>query len=132
VETGLLSLLFNNPGTIDIIFEQISPDDFESRELSRLYSAITNQYKTAGVVNAGVLIDTVRDQGFISLITKIASEEWEAEDIDHETHSHLKMFQKKKQERIREKLKQDLVRAEAEGNVKEAENILTELKKQGL
>ena len=132
VETGLLSLLFNNPGTIDIIFEQISPDDFESRELSRLYSAIANQYKTAGVVNAGVLIDTVRDQGFISLITKIASEEWEAEDIDHEAHSHLKMFQKKKQERIREKLKQDLVRAEAEGNVKEAENILAELKKQGL
>ena len=132
VETGLLSLLFNNPGTIDIIFEQISPDDFESRELSRLYSAIANQYKTAGVVNAGALIDTVRDQGFISLITKIASEEWEAEDIDHEAHSHLKMFQKKKQERIREKLKQDLVRAEAEGNVKEAENILAELKKQGL
>ncbi|MFH2048471.1 MAG: DNA primase [bacterium] len=132
VETGLLSLLFNNPGTIDIIFEQVSPDDFESKELSRLYSAIANQYKTAGVVNAGVLIDTVRDQGFISLITKIASEEWEADVVDYEANNHLKMFHQKKQERIREKLKQDLVRAEAEGNVKEAENILAELKKQGL
>lgn len=132
VESGLLSLLFNNPGTIDSIFEQISPDDFESKELSRLYSAIANQYRTAGVVNAGVLIDTVRDQGFISLITKIASEEWEAESVDHEANSHLKMFQRKKQERIREKLKQDLIRAEAEGNTKEAENILAELKKQGL
>jgi len=132
VETGLLSLLFNNPGIIDIIIEQISPDDFEAKELSRLYSAIATQYKSAGVVNAGVLIDTVRDQGFISLITKIASEEWEPDTVDHEAQSHLKMFQKKKQERIREKLKRDLAKAEAEGNSVEAENILAELKKQGL
>lgn len=132
VETGLLSLLFNNPGTIDSIIEQVSPDDFESKELSRLYSAISTQYKTLGVVNAGALIDTVRDQGFISLITKIASEEWETDVVDQETQSHLKMFHKKKLERIREKLKNDLAKAESEGNTKEAENILAELKKQGL
>ncbi len=132
VETGLLSLLFNNPGTIDSIIEQVSPDDFESKELSRLYSAIINQYKTLGVVNAGALIDTVRDQGFISLITKIASEEWEPDVVDQESQSHMKMFHKKKLERIREKLKKDLAKAEAEGNIEEAENILAELKKQGL
>ncbi len=132
VETGLLSLLFSNPGTIDSIFEQVSPDDFSSKELSRLYSAIANQYKTTGVVNAGALIDTVRDQGFVSLITKVASEEWETDVVDQEAQSHLKLFNKKKQERIREKLKMDLAKAEADGNSKEAENILAELKKQGL
>ena len=78
------------------------------------------------------MIDTVRDQGFISLITKIASEEWQTDVVDQETQSHLNMFHKKKLERIREKLKKDLAKAEAEGNTEEAENILAELKKQGL
>ena len=132
IEIGFLSLLFNNPGSIDSIFEKISPDDFESNELSRLYSAMINQYQTAGAVDAKVLVDNAKDPGFASLVTEIASTEWDPAQLEGETRKLVKQIIEGKQKRIRAKLRQELARAEAEGNHEKANRILQEMKDHGL
>jgi len=132
IEIGFLSLLFNNPGSIDSIFENISPDDFESNELSRLYRAMINQYQTAGAVDAKVLVDNAKDPEFASLVTEIASTEWDPAQLEGETRKLVKQIIEGKQKRIRAKLRQELARAEAEGNHEEANRILQQMKDHGL
>jgi DNA primase len=132
VEIGFLSLLFNNPGSIDSIFENISPDDFESNELSRLYSAMINQYQTAGAVDAKVLVDNAKDPEFASLVTEIASTEWDPTQLEGETRKLVKQIIDEKQKRIRARLRKELAQAETEGNHEEANRILQEMKDHGL
>ncbi len=132
IEIGFLSLLFNNPGSIDSIFENISPDDFESSELSRLYSAMINQYQTAGAVDAKVLVDNAKDSEFASLVTEIASTEWDPAQLEGETRKLVKQIIDEKQKRIRARLRKELAQAETEGNHEEANRILQEMKDHGL
>ena len=132
IETGFLSLLFHNPGTIDSIFERISPDDFDSKELSRLYSAIINQYRATGVVDAKALIDNVQDTRFISVITEIAAQDWPTDQVEPETQRFVGLIVEEKMKRIRSRLQQELGKAEAEGDHKKADKILIELKSYGL
>jgi len=132
VEVGMLSLLFNNPGPINGIFREISPDDFDSKELSRLYSAIINQYNTIGMVDAKKLIDNIQDDNFISLITEIACTEWEADQVESEIRKHVKLLLNDKKKRIRQRLQKELDEAEKEGNQEKANRILEELKNYGL
>ncbi|TET94999.1 MAG: DNA primase [Candidatus Zixiibacteriota bacterium] len=132
IEIGFLSLLFNNPGSIDSIFENISPDDFESSELSRLYSAMINQYQTAGAVDAKVLVDNAKDSEFASLVTEIASTEWDPAQLEGETRKLVKQIIDEKQKRIRARLRKELAQAETEGNHEEANRILQQMKDHGL
>ncbi|UCD63788.1 MAG: DNA primase [Candidatus Zixiibacteriota bacterium] len=132
VETGFLSLLFNNPGTIDNIFEKISPDDFDSKELSRLYAAMINQYRTLGVVDARKLIDDVRDSDFVSLITEVATPQFEESKIEEETRKFVNLIMAEKSKRMRARLHKELAQAEADGDQEKADRILQELKSAGL
>lgn len=132
VETGLLSLLFHNPGAIDDVFDSISPEDFDSKQLARLYSAITDQYRQIGKVDARSLIDSAGDLEFGSLIARIASQEWPSDQVESETLLYKKNFEEKKKKLIRNRLKQRLAEAEAQGDRKKADNILDELKSYGL
>lgn len=127
VETNFLSLLFNNPGTIDSIFENISPDDFDSRELSRLYSAIIQQYKDIGVIDAKALIDNSNDPTFISLISEVAAIDWDDDMVESETRSLVKQMMIEKRKRLRRKLQSELAKAEAENDQKKANQLLVEI-----
>ncbi|NOY89190.1 MAG: DNA primase [FCB group bacterium] len=132
VEAGFLSILFNNPGSLDTIFEKISPDDFDSKSLSRIYSAMMNQYRTSGVIDARHLIDNAQDNDFVSLVTEIASTEWEADKIEPETRRFVNMIVEEKLKRIRNKLQKELAEAEKAGDQKKADQILQEIKSYGL
>jgi DNA primase len=132
IEMGLLSLLFHNPGAIDEIFENISPEDFDSKQMARLYSAIIDQYRHIGKADARSLIDNAGDAEFSALIAKVASQDWPAEQIETETLSHARHLTNKKKKLIRGRLKQKLAEAEAQGDREKADNILEELKSYGL
>lgn len=132
VETGLLSLLFHNPGAIDEIFETISPDDFDSKQLARLYSALIDQYRLIGKTDARSLIDNAGDPEFGALIAKVASADWRPEQIESETISHARHLTGRKKKLIRNRLKEKLAEAEAQGDREKADNILNELKSYGL
>jgi DNA primase len=132
VEAGFLSLLFCNPGSIDSIFQKISPDDFDSKAFSRLYSAIVSQYQTSGNVDARKLIDNIQDAEFISLVTEVASTEWEPEKIEEETRKFVRLFVDEKLKRIRLRLNKELAAAEAVGDSKKADEILAEIQSYGL
>ncbi|UCG62568.1 MAG: DNA primase [Candidatus Zixiibacteriota bacterium] len=131
-EAEFLSLLFNNPGTIDSIFQKISPDDFDSRDLARLYAAIINQYQTLGVIDARKLIDNSDDESFTSLISEVASVSWDEARVEEETRKSVKLIMVEKSKRIRARLQKELARAEADGDQSEADRILQELRSYGL
>lgn len=128
VESGLLSVLFCNPGSIDAIATQISPSDFNSSELGRLYAAAIQQYRDLGEINAGTLIDRFDDNESAALTARIASIEWESGQVDTEARNLTGQMLEAKRKRIREKLRGELAQAEADGNQNRAEELLTEIK----
>ncbi len=132
VEYEFVSILFNNPGSIDSIFETISQDDFDSKELSRLYSALVQQYRDAGSIDAGKLIDSSRDDSFISLVTEVAHKEWDAAEVSSETQRLVNLILNEKRKRIRKRLQNDLAQAESDGDQDKANRILEEMKTYGL
>lgn len=132
VEMNFISLLFSNPPGLNAVFEKISADDFDSKQLSRLYRAVIEQYKVHGEVDVRALLDNIKDSEFISLITRIASIEWEKETVAEELAAMIKNILNQKKKRIRNDLLQKLKEAEEAGDNDKADKILAELKSFGL
>lgn len=127
-EFEFLSLLLNNPGAIDDISETVAPDDFDSKQLSRLYVAVIEQYRTDGVVDARRLIDQAGDTEFASLITQLASRDWPVEDLEGQAHKALAALMASKKKRIRKRLRDELSAAEAAGDNTRADQLLREIR----
>jgi len=127
-EFEFLSLLLNNPGAIDRIAETVSPDDFDSKQLSRVYAAIINQYRTDGLVDARKLIDRVDDADFVSLITQLAARDWPPEEVAGQTKKALTGLMASKKERLRRRLHDELAAAETAGDQERADQILREIR----
>ncbi len=127
IEISLLSLLFSNPQTIESIFEIISSDDFDSKQLSRLYSALIQQYKRDNKIDARKMIDNTTDLEFVSLITEVAGMEWDPDLIDNEVSNFISLFTVEKRKRLRQKLTVELAKAEADGNQELANEITAEI-----
>lgn len=127
-ETELLSLLFHNPGSMDNLFEQIAPEDFSSPELARLYAALIVQYQKHGSIDAQRVLDDVRDAEFSSLISEIASHEWQTEQIDSETLKLTKDMISEKRKRIIGRLKKEMADAEAVEDHERASELSEQIK----
>lgn len=127
-EFDFMSLLLNNPGAIDDISETVAPDDFDSKQLSRLYVAVIDQYRANGVVDATRLIDQAGDAEFASLITLLASRDWTPEDIEGQIHKALAALMSSKRKRIRKRLRDELSVAEADGDNTRADQLLREIR----
>lgn len=132
IEFDLLSLLFHNPGSIDKTFESISPGDFDSKQLARLYSAMIDQYRSAGKIDARSLIDNVGDPEFGELIAKVAAKEWQEDQIESETLTYANVFKDKKKKITRDKLRRELIAAEAKDEPNKAADLVQDLKGQGI
>ena len=131
-EMDFLSLLLGNPGAIDKAFETVAPDDLDSKQLSRLYSAMIQQYRTRGLVNASTLVDDLSDENSVSLLTELASHEWPTERIEEETRRYIDIIKDRRRKRIRTDLQKELAQAEAEGDQKRAAALLEQMKSFGL
>ena len=131
-EFELVSLLFNGPGSIDTVFDTVAPDDFSSKELSRLYAAMVNQYRKLGAVDAGRMLDGVQDQDFASLLSEIVSTDWPADRVDVETARMLEQMRQRKQAGIRARLKEELIAATEAGDEERASRIQREIQGYGL
>lgn len=127
-EFEFLSLLLNNPGTIDDISETVAPDDFDSKQLSRLYVAVIEQYRSDGVVDARRLIDQAGDPEFASLITQLAARDWLPDDLEAQSHKALAALMASKKKRIRKRLRDELAAAEAAGDNTKADQLLREIR----
>ncbi|MEW6049482.1 MAG: DNA primase [Candidatus Zixiibacteriota bacterium] len=132
MEMDYVSLLLANPGSIDTAFEAVSPDDLDSKQLSRLYAAMIQQYKAVGIVNAATLVQNLADDATISLLTELASREWAPEVVDGETRRYIGLIAERKRKRIRAQLQKELAAAEASGDQKTADALLQQLKSFGL
>jgi DNA primase len=133
VEFEFLSLLVNNPGPMDQIFEKISPEDFDSKAYSRMYAHFANQYDLEGVLDANRMIEHFHeDEESVSLLSELAAMDWEDRKIPAEIRGRMQDFVKRKQKRIRSKLRRELEQAEASGDDKKASEILEQMKQYGL
>jgi replicative DNA helicase len=126
-EFELVSLLFNGPGSIDTVFDTVAPDDFSSKELSRLYAAMVNQYRKLGAVDAGRMLDGVQDQDFASLLSEIVSTDWPADRVDIETRRMLKQMLQRIKVRRLAPLKEELIAATEAGDEERALRIQREI-----
>jgi len=132
VEFEFLSLLLTNPGAIDTIFEQISAEDFDSKQFSRLYSAMVTQYQKEGVIDANRLVEHFQDETSVSMLTELAAVDWDHEKVDSETRDRIKDFLERKKKYIRSQLQKELIQAEADGDQEKANQLLEQLKNHGL
>ena len=132
IELDFLSLVLNYPGPIDHIVEKISPDDLDSKQLSRLYSAMIDRYRIEGELDPGHLIENVADEELQSVIGEIAMIDWEPETIGEESQKFVDQILKRKRRRIRARLQEELAAAEAAGDQEKADELLRELKSYGL
>ncbi len=132
LERNFLSILFNNPGSIDDIILKVAPDDFESLPYRRLYSAMITQYRDSGAIDARSLVDRFTDAEAISTVTELAAETWEPDRIDSEAIARTRDFGERKQKKIRAGLQAELAKAEAAGDHDKATQLLQELKSYGL
>jgi DNA primase len=131
-EWYFLTVLFNNPGSIDDIITKVSPDDFESAPLKRIYAAMIVQYRDSGLIDARALIDRFSDEESVSVITELAAQPWEDDKTDTEAVARTRDFVERKQKRIRAGLQEQLAQAEAAGDHDKATLILQEMKSYGL
>ncbi len=132
VEMEFLSLLFSNPGSLDEALEAISADDLDSKQLSRLYSAMIQQYQKIGVIQADKLIENFADETAISLATEVASIEWDPEQVESETRKYIQLMAERKRKRIRADLQREMAKAEADGDHERASALLEQIKSFGL
>ena len=132
IELEFLSLMLENPGSLDYIFEHIAADDFDSKQLSRLYEAMITQYQIDGELDANRLIENLADDDMRSLVGEIAMIDWDSKTVSEDIRRYAKQLVDRKRKRIRTRLQQELAKAEAEGNQARADEILTELKGYGL
>ncbi|RKX17719.1 MAG: hypothetical protein DRP35_10440, partial [Candidatus Zixiibacteriota bacterium] len=89
---------------------------------------IATQYQSIGDINAQRLLDNNSDTAFISLVTELASKEWEKELVDFEMGNYLKEISEKKRKKIREKLLVELEQAQNNKDESEELRIIAELK----
>ncbi len=132
IEMEFLSLLFCNPGCLDEAMESISAEDLDSKQLSRLYSAMIQQYQKIGIIQADKLIENFVDDTAISLATEVASIEWEPEVVEGETRKYIQLMAERKRKRIRADLQKELAKAEADGDQERASALLEQIKSFGL
>ncbi|MEW5994338.1 MAG: DNA primase [Candidatus Zixiibacteriota bacterium] len=131
IEFEFLSMLCNNPGSIDAVFENISPDDFESRELARVFSAMKTQYEQNSAIDVRTLIDNAQDPNFSLLLAEISSGEWDPEILETETRNLARKVIDARNRRARNELKRELALAESRGDQREAARLLEQIKKLG-
>jgi len=131
-EFELLSLMLNSPSAVDRAFEAITPDDFDSKQLARIFAAMAAHYERTSTLNAHRLIEDLRDQDISSILTELASYEWDAEEIDVEARKAIRRFHERKLEKIRSRLKKELNEASAHGDQKRVNEIVQEMKDHGL
>ncbi len=127
-EINLLSLLSTNPSNVETVFEKISPDDFDSKKLSRFYSALIQQYKEIGKIDINIMLDNTSDVEFTNLISMIGTKQWDEERIENEIGDSILHIIRDKRKKIIKKLKLELPLAEADGNQQRADEILAEIK----
>ncbi len=131
-EFELLSLMLSSPSAVDRAFESITPEDFDSKQLSRIFAAMAAHYDKTSTLNAHRLIEDLRDQDISSILTELASFEWDTEEIDVEARKAIKRFNERKLERIRARLKNELNTASARGDQAKVNEIVQEMKDHGL
>lgn len=131
-EFELLSLLLLKSGVVDFVFEAVAADDFDSKLLSRVYAAMATQYTETGDLSPHRLIENATDEQMAAVVSELASKGWDTESIDAEARVVVAEFVKRRQAAIRNRLKDSIRNAEAEGDQDRADEILQEMKKYGL
>lgn len=133
LESELLSFLFCGPGSLDEVLRTISPKDFVSSLMSRLYSAMTEQYHSRGEISAHHLLSLyAEDEEMLSCVSTIVSIEWDPEIVEEETRKQLKAFISLNQKKIRGRLMDELRQAEEDKDQAKATEIVQDMKLHGL
>ncbi|MCD6249884.1 MAG: DNA primase [candidate division Zixibacteria bacterium] len=131
-EFELLSLLLLKPGVVDFVFDAIASDDFDSPLLSRIYDALKTQYKATGDFDIHRLIEDSSTDPMAATVSELAAKDWTTDSIDYEIKTVVGEFVRRRQAAIRDRLKQAIRQAEADGDQDHADELIEDMKQYGL
>ena len=131
-EFELLSITLQNPASLDMAIDEVSPDDFDSRQLARIYAAMITQYKETDQLDPHRLVEVFQDRELASILSELVAFEWDTERPDEEAVKIVRNFGEKKEKRLRDRLKAELAKAQSGGDLQRADAILAEMKEHGL
>ena len=127
-EFDLLSLLCSNPSGAGEIFATVSPDDFDSRELSRVYAAMANQFERHHKIDVALLSAGVLDEDFLSLLSEIAAKDWDEAAVNESLSAVTAAFRTNRRKKTLTRLHKELGDAEAAGDTERANRLLREIR----
>ncbi|SYZ72946.1 DNA primase [Candidatus Zixiibacteriota bacterium] len=127
IERELLSLLLGHPEYIDTVNEEIALDDFQSENYAKIYSLMLTVYKNEGSVSESMLIDMIDDKSLSGEISALVQTDWPETDIPILIRDYMKKISYFKRERLIDKLKAELARAEETGDPKLSARLAEEI-----
>jgi DNA primase len=126
-ERDLLSLLINYPEYIEMVKDQIAPEDFQTELISSIYSHLLNLHEMHGTVSVDRLIDLLKDQSLASEVTALSQKEWLRENVSKMIQDYMNKILYFKRERQIDNLKVELKIAEEAGDTQKAERLTLEI-----
>ncbi|UCD95167.1 MAG: DNA primase [Candidatus Zixiibacteriota bacterium] len=126
-ERDLLSLLINYPEYIDVVKDQVAPEDFQSEIISTIYSHVLSFHQMHDAVSVDSLIDMLKDQSLASEVTALSQKEWMRENASRMIQDYMNKILYFKRERQIDKLKAELKIAEEAGDAEKAGRLTEEI-----
>ncbi|MFH1701704.1 MAG: DNA primase [Candidatus Zixiibacteriota bacterium] len=128
LESELLSLCVNHPPLIELIWNDISPDDFSGPGHGEIYKKMLDSYKSSGEINPDKMIESIKDESLVSGLAFISTLDWGDIDQAGVIKEYRQMLLNQKRNRQITQLKEQLAAAEESADKDLAIKLQTEIK----
>ncbi|MEE9441463.1 MAG: DNA primase [candidate division Zixibacteria bacterium] len=127
LESELLSLCVNHPPLIELIWNDISPNDFSGPGHGDIYANMLEAYKRTGEINPDKMIESIKDPSLVSGLAFISTLDWGDIDLTGVVKEYRQMLLNQKRNRQITQLKEQLAAAEEKGDRELSIKLTTEI-----
>ncbi len=128
LESEFLSMFVTRPQLIEMVWNDISPDDLRGPGHKALYALMIESYRATGEINPEKLIESISGETEKSGLAFISTLEWGDLDLAGVVREYRQMILNQKRERQITVLKEQLAAAEKQGDRETAQKLTREIK----
>lgn len=128
IESELLSLFVNRPQLIELVWDDIAPDDLNGPGHRGIYTAMIGAYRESGRIDPDRLIEHLTGDVEKSGLALIATIDWGDLDLTGVVKEYKRMLLNQKRQVHLADIKQKLAAAEKRGDHDQAEKLMREIK----
>ncbi|MFH2036737.1 MAG: DNA primase [Candidatus Zixiibacteriota bacterium] len=126
-EGELISLMLSFPDSIGGIGKKIAPDDFHNEKYIKLFQFMLDIYQIHGAIDLKSIIDLTEHSDMKAEIVRLGQLEWNKEKSAQIIEDYMTKIIGAKREKIVERLKHELKKAEDNNDSKLAEQLAEEI-----